>query len=104
MNDETFTVPTISYTQEQELFDKIHRYSTNIILVFETSHNHSRQKTCLLSWAYVLLDKTNLCLYLPQICLMIYDLYDMYCCFQPSFHLFGPILYLELLAHDVAVC
>ena len=43
MNDETFTVSAITYTQEQRLFDKIHRYKHSTCF-WGTIHDHCGQK------------------------------------------------------------
>lgn len=99
MNDETFTVPTICYTQEQGLFDKIHRYNTqHLYLRYHNTTAGKKKKTAILGFFFFFLfEKTNLCLYLLQICWFMTSSQIhwtvgfkrccsaelMYCCFQP---------------------
>ncbi len=74
MNDETFTVPAITYTQEQGLSDKTRRFKHNTCF-WGTIHDFSRQKTGLQFWVYVLFDRNALCLVeLKRFCQIFWDL------------------------------
>lgn len=77
MNDETFTDPAITYTQEQGLFDKMHRYKHNTCF-FEAQNMTSVGRKLACSFGvFVLFEMNGLCCFklLRRFCRMFLALH-----------------------------